>query len=348
MARAARAALADARAMEEQNLRQQMHGGAFYGAGMRVGGSATPSMGLSQFRGGKHCNSCGCSPCECSSSDEEHQGGGIYSSIASAVGRFGSTTASRAAAAAEAARVAAAEERAAAAAAAALSTGRAALTNAPVSTLALRPTGVLAVRPGLGAYDAALDLRGLSGSKGAANSTIASRLAAMGVTPARLAAALAAGVGLTSLEAYFASAGTQFPGGNYDMFPPPGPGSGGPGTGGPGSGGPGTGGPGSGGPGTGGPGTGGPGSGGPGTVDVPAALKPNTPKRVVAAYLRSGNAPSRYLVGNQAQKEALARSEGALTGGGRSARGQAVKAIMSKHGLSLPEASRYLKQHGSA
>lgn len=48
MARTARKQLADMRAMEEEDMRMTMHGSGkhFYGAG------ATPSMGLSQFRGG--------------------------------------------------------------------------------------------------------------------------------------------------------------------------------------------------------------------------------------------------------------------------------------------------------
>jgi len=49
MARNARKQLADMRAMEEEDMRMTMHGSGkhFYGAG------ATPSMGLSQFRGGR-------------------------------------------------------------------------------------------------------------------------------------------------------------------------------------------------------------------------------------------------------------------------------------------------------
>lgn len=49
MARLARKSLADMRAMEEQNARVRMHG-----SGRIVGAGATPSMGLSQFRGGAH------------------------------------------------------------------------------------------------------------------------------------------------------------------------------------------------------------------------------------------------------------------------------------------------------
>ena len=307
MARQARAALADSRALEEQTFRQQMHGGAFYGAGMKVGGGATPSMGLSQFRGGM-CHKCECDDCECSDSDEEmeKQGGSIYSSIASAFGKFGSTAASRAAAAARASAQTAANARAAVSGTSALNRARLALTNAPSSTLALRapPSSALALRAppstaltrtNLGAYDEALDLRGVTGTAAsrAARTTVASRLARMGITPARVAAALAAGVALGSLEAYFQSQQGS-PGGEYIVDWPYGPG----GDDGPyGPGGPG--------------GPYGPGTGGP----SPGDLAPGTPKRVVAAYLRSGNAPSRYLIGSQARKMALAESEGAISGG---------------------------------
>ena len=330
MARAARAALADARALEEQNMRQQMHGGAFHGAGMRVGGSATPSMGLSQFRGGNHCSS--------------QVGSGITSTFASAASRAAAAAAAAARSAlgigATEARIAAqvaADARAAAAARAAASrVGQLALADAPVTTLALRPSGALAVRPGaIGQpYDIALDLRGVKGVAPPPG-TIASRLAAMGVTPARLAAALAAGVAFGSLEGYFRSQGTNQNYGNYDMFN----------TGGPG--------------GPGGPGVPPPPGTGPSVAPPqPGDLVPGTPKTVVASYLRSGNAPSRYLIGNQAYKLAMAQREGAISGGrvrkplkegdGRRVRAQKVKEIMAQHGLSLPAASKYLKEHGSA
>ena len=352
MARAARAALADARALEEQNMRQQMHGGAFYGAGMRVGGGATPSMGLSQFRGGNHCSS--------------QVGSGITSTFASAAARAAAAAATAARAAlgigATEARVAAqvaADARAAAAARAAASrVGQLALADAPVTTLALRPTGALAVRPGaIGQpYDIALDLRGVKGVA-PPTGTIASRLAAMGVTPARLAAALAAGVAFGGLEGYFQSQGTNQNYGNYDTFEidttghyPGGPGGpvdhGDPRN----------------------PPTG-PRTGPSVAPPQPGDLVPGAPKRVVAAYLRSGNAPSKYLIGNQAYKLALAQREGAISGGrmpprlhkrhggekkplkegdGRRVRAQKVKEIMAQHGLSLPAASKYLKEHGSA
>ena len=63
MARQARSALADARALEEQNARVSMHG-----SGRFIGAGGVPSMGLSQFVGGGNyesssddeCEKCGC------------------------------------------------------------------------------------------------------------------------------------------------------------------------------------------------------------------------------------------------------------------------------------------------
>jgi hypothetical protein len=403
MARAARAALADARAVEEQTLRQQMHGGAFYGAGMRVGGSATPSMGLSQFRGGGgRCSRCLRTSCCCSDSDsdgEMHGGAGKGSALirfagvaddaleAAMLARFGrlATASERAAAASEYAALLASRQGAITRGMNALESGRGALTNVPTpTTLALRnpntalvpyrnpgsaliPSNVPIKNPVKPPYDMALDLRGVKGTPTGVSPTLASRLSAMGVTPGRLAAALAAGVGISALAAYFGSQQPPpggGPGGNYDVYPPP----------------------------------------GPDTVVVPPpvvgprippyvppveppvdptidpttglpyGLVPGTPKKVVAAYLRSGNVPTRYLRGNQAQRMAMASAEGAtggsrtmamrgrygsvgstfrsLRGGGagdgRSARGQAIKQIMATHGMSLPQASKYLKEHGSA
>lgn len=420
MARAARAALADARAMEEQTLRQTMHGGAFYGAGM-CGGGATPSMGLSQFRGGA-CHQCGKARCYCdkdsdSDSDEdedqEMRGGSIISEMIEYVagvgrrvmnqaaifakfGRFANAaelaaaarlveTARAGDAAAEAARLAAA-----AAQAAALRGSRGLLGNLPTpppvrpSSTALivrgpntaldrlndfnaglpRPRGIndinappttLTVRPpprGANNIDLNVDLRGRTGvpaPSGAARTTIASRLSAMGVTPGRIAAALAAGVGIGMLETYFRDQeqsgenlddldfpppdhgdpdgpGGPWPGGPEPPFPPPGPpvpppgppfpppgppvppGSGGPY--GPGSGGP-----------------YGPGSGPGGLADL---IKPNTPKKVIAEFLRSGNIPDKFMIGSKARRQATAAAykRGAgMEGGGQLVRGEASPAM---------------------
>lgn len=103
MARAARLQLADLRAMEEQSRREEMHGPRdmiggkqFYGAG------ATPSMGLSQFRGGRKV-------VEFEPEDDEYEddyemeGGGPFDrAIAATAAAAARAAASRAAAAAAA------------------------------------------------------------------------------------------------------------------------------------------------------------------------------------------------------------------------------------------------------
>ena len=90
MARAERAALANMRAMEEQNFREEAHsnasGGGMYGGSRFIGAGATPSMGLSEFRGGRKgakCNQCHRKKCVCeeSSSDEEMEGGNMMSRV---------------------------------------------------------------------------------------------------------------------------------------------------------------------------------------------------------------------------------------------------------------------------
>jgi hypothetical protein len=79
MARTARKQLADMRAMEEEDMRITMRGSGkhFYGAG------ATPSMGLSQFRGGRKVKY----ESE-SESEEEYEGGQISSIAARLAARF--------------------------------------------------------------------------------------------------------------------------------------------------------------------------------------------------------------------------------------------------------------------
>ena len=72
MARDARRALADSRALEEQSIRSSLHGGSRF-----IGAGATPSMGLSQFVGGRCGRNCECEDCEDSSEedDDEMRGG---------------------------------------------------------------------------------------------------------------------------------------------------------------------------------------------------------------------------------------------------------------------------------
>jgi len=353
MARAARLALADMRATQKEQMREEMHGGAFHGAGM-VGGGGVPSMGLSQFRGGakrgcgKHCRGCakccggnscrGCEMCmddESSSDEEEMHGGAWYSSALNALGLG-------------------ARGSAAAAAAARLAASRAATTT----TLALRPASNLSSLSGIGASrslasrlgalrpSTALTVRAPGSSAAvpynpeaaayrlgtsAPARTMASRLAAMGITPARVAMALAAGVGIAGLASYF---GDQSDSGYYDE----GVGSGPRGPGGPG-----------------GPSVppiqppGGP--GGPGGPSGPSGLPGMTPEEE-DFFLRTGNVPYRYLEGSLGQKKRGGRSmreperSAPSKSDGRSKRAAIVRKVMSEKGLSLPAASKYVKDNG--
>jgi len=335
MARAARFALADARAMEEQGMRRQLHGGAFYGAGMTLGDQSSDSE---------------------SDSESDMEGGGILSALgklgssaAAGLGRFGSSAAS--AARATAARLSA--TRAAAASAAARSAAVRPVI-ADRTSQALVPLGTAGRPIATPSMPASFYAQFGRAAPAAAKGTLATRLAGLGVTPARVAAALAAGVGIAGLEAYFQSQGTQLPGENFDFGFPGGPGGPGPiidtttpppeiavdplGPVGPGTG----------------PGTG------------PGGRPGRTPRRSamtdINAALRSGNVAERYLTGTSAQKTALAQQEGLAGAGmcvggakarkgkakgtdGRSIRAQKVKAIMAMHKLSLPAASKYLKEH---
>lgn len=345
MARAARFALADARAMEQEGMRSQLHGGAFYGAGMTL-----------KEESDSECPDCP-GVCSCGGSRCGGAVGGNLASLVSRAGRFGSTVTSGAAGAANAGSAAAATARAAALAtaraAAAARTG--ALTGAPSDALVVLGS---AGRPLATPRMPASFYQGLARPAGATarTGTVAQRLTAMGVTPARVAQALAAGVAAGGLLAYFEGMKSQQPDfganfGNFDIFPPLGPAT------------------------TPtqptptqppGPSTTGPSIPAPGTGSVPGKGRGTKAQRAqLAAFLRSGNLPERYLVGTEADKLALAMSEGLVGSGmkvggkkmkgqpsgsksdGRSVRAQKVKAIMAKHGLSLPQASKYLKENGS-
>jgi hypothetical protein len=330
MVRTARLALADMRAAQTQQMREELHGGAFYGAGM-VGGGATPSMGLSQFRGGamrgcgKHCR--GCEECcdESSSDEDEMNGGSLASALGKALGlgARASTLAARLA-----------QSRAAMSSALALrpsTTGLKGLSGvgasrslaarlaikAPTSTtLTVRNPGTLGpVRPAAPVAPVAPAALGSS----AAARTVSARLAAMGITPARVLAALAAGVALGSLVDYFTNNDDS---GYYDETAGTGPRVG--------------------------PGVGpiGPiGPGGPGGVD---GLTPEEEY----SYLKTGNIPYRYLEGSLGTSRRGGRSMKAKEpkapskSDGRSARAAIVRQVMREQGLSLPAASKYVKENG--
>ena len=231
MARAARAQLADMRAIEEQMGRQQMHGGQFYGAG------ATPSMGLSQFRGGAShkCPDCRRKKCLCeeSSSDEDMEGGRFYSGLVGAVGDAASA-AVRGLRGLRGLRGVRPTPPPTSTALVPYNMGQAAFTtNSAFRNYALnrifgRPSTALAVRtPGtLKPYspaEAAARIRAAQAA-GETNATVAQKLSRMGVTPARVAAALALGIPAIALAIYFSEVDGTDPDdpGYYD------PGAGGP------------------------------------------------------------------------------------------------------------------------
>jgi len=258
--------------------------------------------------------------CECeSSSDEEMHGGAWYSNI----GRlFGSTAARTAASAAQRGSTALALRPAAsivpysaARASQSLASRFAALSTPSTRALALRTPGV--IKP-YNPAEAAFRI----GSKAPAP-TMAARLAAMGVTPARVAAALAAGVAIGSLADYFANEANASSGDSGYYEPPEGftiPHYGPEGPYGP---------------------------GGP-IVDV-GTPKPMT-KAETNIYLKTGNIPRRFLIGSaeeNLQEAAMAGMGRAKRGhDGRSARAAVVRKVMAEQGMSLPAASKYVKEHG--
>lgn len=358
MARAARFALADARAMEQESMRSQLHGGAFYGAGMTLKEESDSEC---------DCGAMAPNSCSCRESCGGSRCGGNLASLVRGIGRFGSTISSGAAGIANAGSAAAAAARtaalASARAAAAARTGALTGARAPSSALVvLGPAGRPLATPRMPASFYQGLARPATGAT-VKSGTVAQRLTAMGVTPARVAQALAAGVAAGGLLAYFESMKSQQPGGmgNFDIFPPLGPATTptqppptqppGPSTLGPSIPAPGT----------------GTGTGGPTVPGLPGRGRGTKAQRAqLAAILRSGNLPERYLVGTEADKLALAMSEGLIGSGikvggktmrlpqpsaskpdGRSVRAQMVKEIMAKHGLSLPQASKYLKENGS-
>jgi len=202
--------MADARAIEEQIHRQQMHGGQFYGAGM-VGAGATPSMGLSQFRGGAShkCPACRRKRCVCeeSSSDGDMEGGAFYSGIANFIG-------DAAAAASRAVRGIRGAVKPVVTSSTlvpynpvqAAFTANSGFRNAVLANAfgsrALVPRVTGALKP-YNAAEAAARIRAAQAA-GETTQTVAARLAKMGITPSRVAAALALGIPAITLAYYFA------------------------------------------------------------------------------------------------------------------------------------------------
>jgi len=346
--------LADMRAMEEEGQRVEMRGNGkhFYGAG------ATPSMGLSQFRGGakprrqmkRHdmhrggrCRQCGCD--NDSSSDEDMEGAGvtdIFKGIVSgargavgAVGSLGSRLGKfvrpsyvprpSAPLASQAANVA--------------------VDAAPLTSTALT-TGI--ARPTLSPSQYASYFAAPGASLGSRLGALGSRLGKT-VTTGRVATALALGVPLGMLGAYLSDTAQQSGDAGYyddysgDMLPPPipsGP-SGGPSDGPFGPGGPlGPLGP------LGPEGPGGPGGPG-GTGALPDEILAQLTRAQLAAYLQSGNLPrnmARKLVA--LAKRGSGKRAPAGRSDGRAARAQIVKRVMRERGVSLMQASSIVKQEG--
>ena len=332
MARAARAQLADMRAIEEQMGRQQMHGGQFYGAG------ATPSMGLSQFRGGashKYSEY---------SSDEDMEGGAFYSGLVRGIGNAASAAA-RGLRGLRGVRGVRPAPPPTSTALVPYNMGQAAFTtNSAFRNYALnrifgRPSTALAVRtPGtLKPYspaEAAARVRAAQAA-GETNATVAQRLSRMGVTPARVAAALALGIPAIALAIYFSEVDGTDPDdpGYYD------PGAGGP--------------------------DGPDGPGGPGGVVPYGPGGPGRGRRATGEGVATGNLADEYFA---AQRLGAGRSGGFkppshLTEAQKAEayrlhaererekrrtnpRGMLVWKIMREKGLSLPAASKFIKENG--
>jgi len=326
MARAARAQLADMRAMEEQTFRQQMHGGRFYGAGI-VGAGATPSMGLSQFRGGGgKCPECHRKRCMCeeSSSDEEMEGGRIPNIF----GAVGDAASAAAAAAQRAAAAAAARFRPPrvrpppSSAIVPYNPGQAAFaSNSAFRNYALnrifgRPSTTLATRtPGvMKPYSPAEAAARVAAARaaGETNQTVAAKLARMGITPARVAAALALGIPALALAIYFGEIDGDGAAGDSGFYDPD--------------------------------------VDGPGTTPPPPPPPPPPPgdngtrgprgprgRRATGEGVATGNLADEYYAAQ-------------MMGAGRprrsNARAQIVRKVMREQGLSLPAASKYVKENG--
>lgn len=310
--------MADMRAMEEQMQRQQMHGGQFYGAG------ATPSMGLSQFRGGAShkCPECRRKRCVCdeSSSDEDVEGGAFYSGLVSAVGNAASAAARRLRGV-RGVRPAPPPPPPTSTALVPYNMGQAAFTtnsafrNYALNRIFNRPSTALAVRtPGtLKPYspaEAAARIRAAQAA-GETNVTVAQKLSRMGVTPARVAAALALGIPAIALAIYFSEVDGTDPDdpGYYD------PGAGGP------------------------DGPGGP--GGPGGVVPYGPGGPGGPgrgRRATGEGVATGNLADEYFAAQRlgaGKKPRRTNPRAALVG-----------KIMREKGLSLPAASKFVKENG--
>jgi hypothetical protein len=319
--------------------RQQMHGGQFYGAGM-VGAGATPSMGLSQFRGGAShkCPSCCRKRCVCeeSSSDEENmEGGAVFSNLA---GMFGDVAAAatrglrglrglrgvRTAARPVATSTELVPFNPVQAAFTTNSRFRNAVLADAFGSRALVPRATGALKP-YNAAEAAARIRAAQAA-GETTQTVAARLARMGITPARVAAALALGIPAITLAAYFGDV-DGVDGGDPGYFQPPEEPP--------------------------------PGNGDPDHGDPPWVFYPPPPTYPEEPPLGPGGIPrgrrGRFATGEgvatgnladeyfAAQRRGSGKQQRARRSNPRAA---IVSKVMRERGLNLPAASRYVKEHG--
>lgn len=320
MARLARKSLADMRAMEEQNARVRMHG-----SGRIVGAGATPSMGLSQFRGGAHN--------EDSSSDDEGCGCGCKM-----CGGAGSTAIVRYRPPVRGGPVGRPPVRP--------PTGRPPVGELvpylpPGDIVPYYPGGRLPAKPSMPIdwYENLFRPKPGAPKPGVGAPKAPVLTAAQKAQVARL---LAMGVPLAAMGAYLGAAFNETPvdSGYYDDYVDPDVIDSGTGDG------------------TG-DGTGNvidtvtpvePRPRGPVidyVPDVPTELMPSgLSKKEVKFYLQSGNLPDRFYSGLQ---QKLARRQGLMGSGksdGRSNRAEIVRKVMKEKGMKLIEASKYVKEHG--
>ena len=313
--------MADMRAIEEQSYRQQMHGGQFYGAGM-VGAGATPSMGLSQFRGGAShkCPECLRKRCICdSSSDEDMEGGAWFSGLLGAVGDA-ATAATRAVRGVRGVRpppVAASSSLVRYNPVQAAFTANSGFRNYVLQNAFSRPSTALATRATgelkpYSAAEAAARVRAAQAA-GETAETVAAKLARMGITPTRVAAALAIGIPAITLAAYFGEqdAAADDSGFYYPETTPVGPGN-------------------------------------PDIIidrpqppdvpiDIPTGPRGSRGRRATGEGVATGNLADEYFT---------AQRRGAGKPRRSNARAALVGKIMREKGLSLPAASKYVKENG--
>lgn len=326
MARLARKELADLRAMEEEDARMELHGKLHGGARPFYGAGATPSMGLSQFRGGAKKGK------KCVSYDEdEMEGAGRFQFRIpglSSLGRLGRTRAP------------------VAPRGPAPGYGPGAIvprpSGGPIVPAGTRP-GVLPARPSMPqSYYQNLLRQGARAPAASAvgRSGLLSRLRGS-LTASNLARAAALGVPLSMLGAYLADQGAANDGGYYDdyagteMMPGPGADDDGPIID---------------------PGLPGGPDVGPGAgpiIDengdgIPDDMAPGGMTAAEYNYLLSGAIEKKRRQGRRVGRGKLEITHGGAKkqSGARSARAAIVKKVMAERGVSLPQASRIVKEEG--